>query len=306
MIKLPFGPFKKKKKKEDQPNLPSFFEKEEKSLLEKELDQTGSAHSTELPEPPTTAKLTAPQQITELQGPPTTTELTGPPRSTELQGPPATTELTGPPRPAEFIGPPPPGLGAHPNLPPPPVLSTKSTSRPFFTSEEPIETTTPLFGSEAVTDEILDELKQKSFGSVLAKAPARKTERKSTDELAKRHFQDAKQNYIEAAKKHLELNFHDNAAVNFACAILCDLIAEDINTAHRTISKLDTDMPSTVRDNVIFENVRLIIEAIRTKNQIFLNNAEKALKSNMGQLYPEDIAIIESGLKAARKIFGLE
>ncbi|MFX0087263.1 MAG: hypothetical protein ACFFAU_16555 [Candidatus Hodarchaeota archaeon] len=321
---MPFGPFKKKKKKEDQPNLPSFFEKEEESLLQKELDLAGSAHSTDLPEPPKTAKLTASRQTTKLQGPPKTTELTelpyktelqgppkaneltGPPRTTELQGPPKTTELAGPPRKTEFIELPPSGLGGHPNLPPPPIFSIKPPFKPSFSSEEPIETTTPLFGSEDVTDEILDELKQKSFGSGLAKAPTRKAERKSADELAKRHFQDAKQNYIEAAKKHLELNFHDNAAVNFACATLCDLIAEGVKTARCTISELNTDMPSTVQDNVIFENVQLLIEATLKKNQIFLNRAEKALKSNMGHLYPEDIAIIESGLKAARKIFGLE
>jgi hypothetical protein len=197
-------------------------------------------------------------------------------------------------------------LRAHPNLPPPPELSAKQPPQPFTGPGEPIKTTAPLFGSETVTDEILDELKHRSFGSGLEKAPTKRIERKTADELAKRHFQETKKNYVEAGKKHLELNFHDNAAVNFACAILCDLIAEDVETARRTMSQLSTNMPSTVMDNVIFESVRLIVEATRTKNHSFLTRVEKTLQSSMGQLYPEDIAIIERGLTAARKALGLE
>ncbi|MHA1543030.1 MAG: hypothetical protein ACTSQH_08645, partial [Candidatus Hodarchaeales archaeon] len=63
--------------------------------------------------------------------------------------------------------------------------------------------------------------------------------------------------------------------------------------------------PSNVLDNVILDNVRLLLDSTKNRNFTFLNRAEKTLRNNLQQLYPEDIAIIESGIKTAKSLLGL-
>ena len=250
-------PFRKKKKKKELPEPPSFS---------KEYDSPISGPPRESLSPPT-------------RDPPI---YEGPPRKSPTK---------------EVIGP--------PNLPPPPPIAGKTPSQPPLSSEQSIKTPTPRFDDGTIAGEIHAELRQKDFGSAMKKTPERKAVTVSTEELAKRHFRDAKQENIEAGNKHLELNFYDNAAISYACAILCDLVGEGWQTAHRTMSKLSSGMPSAVLENSIFDGVRLIIEAIRTKNYTFLTRAERTLQKNTEHLYPEDIAIIEKGLKTARAYFGL-
>ncbi|MFW9906689.1 MAG: hypothetical protein ACFFFH_20455, partial [Candidatus Thorarchaeota archaeon] len=148
------------------------------------------------------------------------------------------------------------------------------------------------------------ELRQRDFGSTMKKAPERKAVSLSTDDLAKQHFQASKQEYIEAGNKHLELNFYDNAATNYACAVLCDLIGEGIQKARHTMLTFGSTVPSAVAQNNFFDSVRLLLEAIKTKNQTFLTRAENLLKKNMEHLYPEDVAMVEKAIKSARAYFG--
>lgn len=276
---MPFGRFRKKKKK-NLPEPPSFSKDDDSpfSELQRELEVTKNSRTSELPEPPR-KKIPSPPGG-EIPGPPR--ESFSPPirEPTIFQGPPRqshTKDVTSPS-----------------NLPPPPPLS----------SEQSTIDPAPLFGNEIIGDEILAELKQKKFGSDMKKVPERKAAAISTEELTRRHFRDTRQDYIEAGNKHLELNFYDNAATNYACAILCDIIGGGWQRARRTMSDLSTGTPSAVTDNIIFEGVRLIIEAIRTKNFTFLTRAERTLRSNTENLYPEDVAIIERALKTARAQFG--
>ncbi len=271
---MPLG-FRKKKKKQDLPKPPSFSDEEEEvSLLQQELN---------------------------LAGKPSGNKYRGPPKPDKFTGPPRTTELKGPPQKSQ-----PKSLGGHPNLPPPPAFSTRQRQSPPANYEKPVEKTTSLFGNEAITDDILGELKQKKFGSGLDQTPSQKIQHKTVDELARRHFQETKKSYIEAGNKHFEMNFHDNASVNFACAILCDFIADGVESARRTMSQLSSGMPSSIRDNIFYESTRLLIEAARTKSYPFLTKAEKTFQSNIGQLYPEDAAIVNTALKTAKKSFGLQ
>jgi indole-3-glycerol phosphate synthase len=71
------------------------------------------------------------------------------------------------------------------------------------------------------------------------------------------------------------------------------------------LSKLSSSLPSNVLDNVILDNVRLLLDSTKNRNFTFLNRAEKTLRNNLQQLYPEDIAIIESGIKTAKSLLGL-
>ncbi|MFX0124421.1 MAG: hypothetical protein ACFFAE_12335 [Candidatus Hodarchaeota archaeon] len=194
-------------------------------------------------------------------------------------------------------------IAAPPDLPPPPPFAENVPLQPALSSQQTAKPPVPLF-DDNLANEIHAELRQRDFGSAMKKAPERKAVPLTTEDLAKRHFRNSKQEYIEAGNKHLELNFHDNAATNYACAILCDLIAEGIQTARQTMSRLSSNVPSEVTNNNFFESVRLLLEAIRTKNYNFLTRAENVLKKNIEHLYPEDAAMVEKAIKTARGYLG--
>ena len=163
----------------------------------------------------------------------------------------------------------------------------------------------PSFGADDVSDDILEELKMKDFNPNLVKAPPKRFIPKSDDDLKKQHLLESKREYFEAANKQLELNFYDNAATYIACGVLCILISDGLDVARSSLSKLSSSLPSNVLDNVILDNVRLLLDSTKNRNFTFLNRAEKTLRSNLQQLYPEDIAIIESGIKTAKSLLGL-
>ncbi|PWI49004.1 hypothetical protein CEE45_03555 [Candidatus Heimdallarchaeota archaeon B3_Heim] len=275
---MPLGFRKKKKKKQELPTPPD---------LSKTVDKNFQKVLGDLYAKP-------PKKSSHLSRPPQPQES----KKTSFSSPP---EL---PRPREF-SPPPFNQPKSSELPPPPFQDNKPSSGKLPQSEGP---PSQILGNEAITDEIQNELRSRSFGSsILEKTPAASTApRKSTDDLTRIHFQESRRDYIEAGNKNLELNFFEYAATNYACAILCDLISSGVDKARQTFTQLSTGKPSGVVDNVIFENTRLLVEATRTKNFTFLTRAERAIKSNLSQLYPEDVAIIERGIKSAKAFFGLD
>ncbi|UCG90678.1 MAG: hypothetical protein JSU57_02815 [Candidatus Heimdallarchaeota archaeon] len=281
-------PFRKKKKKE-LPEPPSFSKQDDSPFLEPPKESS--------PAPVQEPSIFEGAPI--HKGPPIHEE---PPRHEGApihKGPPIHEEpprYEGPPRqsPAEDVSSP-------SGLPPPPIILGKVPPQPSIKSEQ--STRTPLFDDE-IADEIHAELRQRAFGSTMKKVPERKAVSVSTEELAKRRLRDSKQEYIEAGNKHLELNFYDNAATNYACAILCDLIGEGWQSARQTMSKLISGVPSAVVENSFFDNVRLLLEAIRSKNINFLTRAEQAIQKSMKHLYPEDVAMVEKAIKTARAFFG--
>jgi hypothetical protein len=265
----PFG--KKKKKEKKFPDPPSFYEQREREKAKKTPPKT--------PPPLPTPK----QQV--LEGPPRQQVFEGPPRKQELEGPPRdlNQSLTGPP-----------------NLPSPPPFPGNVPPQP---REQPTKGPVPIFNDD-LASEIHAELRQRDFASTMTKTPEKQAVPLSTDDLAKQHFRNSRREYIAAGNKHLELSFYDNAATNYACAILCDLIAEGIEKARHTMLTLSSTIPSAVAQNNFFDNVRLLLEAIRTKNYNFLTRAENLIRKNMGHLYPEDVAMVEKAIKTARTYFG--
>ncbi|WP_455140462.1 hypothetical protein [Candidatus Hodarchaeum mangrovi] len=283
---MPFGPFKKKKKK-DLPNPPSFKTENEFQSPAVEL---------KTPEPP---------KMKDFQKFSSSTEDYTSEKQGELQGPP---RLEGPPKDVSgdfYLGPPKEGITSHPHLPTPPAFGSTIPSSPSSFNRSTEKQTSPLFEDEKVTEDILRELKQTSFGSDLEKAPIEKNQRMLVDEFNKRRLQETKRNYIAAGDKQLELKFYDNAATNFACAILLDLISEGYEAANQTKTDLSRRKPSAILDNPVFDSVRLIIEAVKTRNYTFFSRAEKNLTKRKESMYPEDAAIIENGIKAARTLLEL-
>ncbi len=256
---MPLGFRKKKKKKQELPTPPDLSKTVDKNFQKVLGDLYANS----------------PKNSSHLSRPPQPQE----PKKTSFSSPP---KLPGPPR---VFSPPPFDQSKSSELPPPPFQDTKPFSGKLPRFEE---RPSHIFGDEAITDEIQSELRMRSFGSnMLEKTPAASTAPwKSTEDLTRIHFQESRRDYIEAGNKNLELNFFEYAATNYACAILCDLISSGVDKARQTFTQLSTGKPSGVVDNVIFENTQLLIEATRTKNFTFLTRAERAIKSNLSQLYP--------------------
>jgi hypothetical protein len=280
---MPFGRFKKKKRK-DLPTPPS-LSNTGVSMFDEVLGELKAAQGSQtrkppenvietkiVSEPPRKPIPTFPDSDYNIPGPSRVEESFQFEKSQELQGPP---------------------MESH---------NRKSPDLPGASFDKP----SPSFGADEVSNEILEELKIKDFRPDLVKAPPKKFVPRSNEDLKRHRLQETKREYLEAANKQLELNFFDNAAIYTACAILCILISDGLDVARSSMSKLSPSLPSGVLDNVIFENVRILLDSTRNKNFTFLSRAEKALRSNMQQLYPEDIAIIESGIKTAKSYFGLE
>ena len=245
-----------------------------------------------LPDPPSFYE----QREKALQKPPKQPPPLPTPKQQIFEGPPRQQEFEGPPRKQ-----PERGFTAPPNLPPPPPFNGNVPSH--SPQQQHTRGPMPIFDDD-LANEIHAELRQRDFGSTMKKIPEKEPVSISTEDLAKRHFQSSKHEYIEAGNKHLELNFYDNAATNYACAILCELISEGVENARRTMSNLMFNVPSSVVENNFFDNVRLLLESIRSKNYTFLTRAESFLRRNMDHLYPEDVAIVEKAIKTARAYFG--
>ncbi|MHA1976775.1 MAG: hypothetical protein ACW98I_07760 [Candidatus Hodarchaeales archaeon] len=274
---MPLGFRRKKKKKKDLPTPPDLSRRVDKDF-QKVL---GELYETV---PPKNTGIAAPRQTPKRQPRPALPELPGS---------------------SKEFSPPPFDQSPPSELPPPPFESFRKPSTKSSQSEDFPE---QILGNESITDEIQAELRSRSFGtSILEKTPTTPTApRKTTEDLTRIHFQESRRDYIEAGNKNLEMNFFEYAATNYACAILCDLISDGVDKARNTFSQITSGKPSGVVDNVIFDNVRLLVEATRSKNFTFLSRAEKAIKSNLSQLYPEDVAIIERGIKSAKAHFGLD
>ena len=280
---MPFGRFKKKKGK-DLPKPPS-LSKKGVSMFDEVLGELKATQGSQTPKRP--ENVFEPKIVSEAprkpvpSSPDSDYNIPGPPRVEKSFHFENSQELQGPPRKS---------------------YNKKSPDLPRAS----FESSSQSFGADEVSNEILDELKMKDFRPELVKTPPKRFIPKSNEDLKRHRLQETKREYLEAANKQLELNFFDNAAIYTSCAILCILISDGLDAARSSMSKLSSSLPSGVLDNVIFENVRILLDSTRNKNFTFLSRAEKTLKSNMQQLYPEDIAIIESGIKTAKSYFGLD
>ncbi len=279
---MPFRPFKKKKRK-DLPKPPS-LSNEGGSMFDEVLGELRATRGSQSQNPSKEVRETefiaAPPRNPTPPSFNSEYNIPGPPRKEEPSFFNKTHELQGPPIESP--------IKKLPNLP-----------------EVSFDRQSPSFGADEVSDDILEELKMKDFRPNLVKAPQKRFIPKSDDDLKRKRLQESKREYFEAANKQLELNFYDNAATYIACGILCVLISDGLEVARSSLSKLSSSLPSDALNNVILENVRLLLDSAKNRNFTFLTRAEKTLKSNMQQLYPEDIAIIESGIRCAKSLFGL-
>jgi hypothetical protein len=198
-----------------------------------------------------------------------------------------------------------PHLSRPPPLPPPPDFSQDIVSRPPF-PEPPSSPQTSLKERENepvpddLTIDILDELRQTGFGSDLQHTPAEKAPVRTENEMIRDRYIAAKEDYLTAGNKHLELSFIENAAVNYSCAALCSLMGEDVFQAAHLISELASFLPSSIVNSHIFQGIRLLLKAVLLKNPSFHVQAEKWLLQISERLYKEDVDLIQRALRHSK------
>ena len=196
--------------------------------------------------------------------------------------------------------PPPPNFNIDSSsLPPPPILSNDILSRPPLLENQisSKKQTEVLLQSEGeYGPDILSELEKSGFRSILKATPTDETVNFRAETLAIQQFRDASEAYLTAADKHLELNFIENAAVNYSCGVLCTLLSQDVFQAAHLMKELGEIIPSSIIRSQIFQGVKMLLKANLLKNPEFLVKAEEWLFSDLDRLYKEDQILIRRAM----------
>ncbi len=192
----------------------------------------------------------------------------------------------------------PPSVFGHP---PPPSQSQDILSRPPL-PESPakpaLQAQDVLIIQDNITSDILKELRQGDFGSLLQQVPEEKRQ-KTLDEIEGPRFLAAKDDYLAAGEKHFELSFYENAAMNYSCAILSMYLGKDIFTAAHLMSELASMLPPPIVNSYFFQGARLLLKGILLKTPSSLTQAEKWLLKDTDHLYKEDIDLIRRAIRQA-------
>ncbi|UCG00414.1 MAG: hypothetical protein JSW11_12285 [Candidatus Heimdallarchaeota archaeon] len=203
----------------------------------------------------------------------------------------------------------PPSVFNHPPSPPsdlPPPLSESQDilSRPPL-PESPakpsLQEPDSLIIEDNITSDILKELRRGDFGSLLQHVPVKRP--LTLDEIEGPRFLAAKDAYLAAGKKHLELNFYENAAMNYSCAILSMYLGKDVFTAAHLMSELALVLPPSIVNSYFFQGARLLLKGILLKNASSIAQAENWLLKEIDHLYNEDIDLIRRALRQAETNF---
>ncbi|PWI47012.1 hypothetical protein CEE45_14005 [Candidatus Heimdallarchaeota archaeon B3_Heim] len=193
----------------------------------------------------------------------------------------------------------------YPILSPPPTLPEEILTRPPFLEEQvhsPIETISSMYIEDDLTSDILRELAESGFGSFLSSVPAKKPVVLHIEELAIKQFRAAIDAYLTAGKKHLELNFNENASSLYSCAVLCVFLSEDAFQAAHLMKELVTKLPSELVKSHIFQGVKLLLKVTLLRDISYLKRAEKWLFYDTNHMYKEDQELIHRAIHESKLV----
>ena len=180
-------------------------------------------------------------------------------------------------------------------LSPPPDFPQQMIKRPPFpepSSQSVAKELESMVVADDITGDILDELKNLGFGAILETVTVKEPPSPSRDEIEYKIFMEAKNVYLGAGRKHLELGFKENAAMNFSCAILCAYLAKDEFEASHIIAELASELTVEIINNHAFQGAKILLKANLLKDPALLNHAKHWLLKNSDNLYKEDKDII--------------
>jgi len=215
--------------------------------------------------------------------------------------------LPEPPRIDEFNGPPTDGLKADPpqNLIPPPLSPELILNRlplPELPYSQKSTQDHSFVVSNNISGEILEELRKTDFGSFLQSAPKEFGPKISPDEFTQRKYKKAKEAYLSAGKKHLELGFFKNATMHFSSAILCVFLSESVFEAAHLASDLAPKLPLSILNDDTLQGVKLLLKGTLLNNMELIDTSESWLFSLNEYMYAEDKSLFQNALKHAKKL----
>ncbi|MFX0087071.1 MAG: hypothetical protein ACFFAU_15540 [Candidatus Hodarchaeota archaeon] len=190
------------------------------------------------------------------------------------------------------------------NLPPPPGFSRQIVQRPPFPEpqvRQKSNKTDSMAIADDLTGDLLDEIRELGFGAFLDPIPLEKTPEPSFDERISARYLEAKEVYLDAGRKHQELDFTQNAAMNYSCAILCAFLGKDVFEASHIIKDLASTLPPPIINNFAFQGVKMLLKANLLNDFSLLDHARNWLLKDSDHLYKEDKDVILRAIKLSVK-----
>ena len=214
-------------------------------------------------------------------------------------------ELPHPPPPVNSFFPPP---KTESDLISPPTLSDEILTRPPIAEEPSILEDDETFLAhieDDITMDILQELEESRFGSILKTIPPREPVIIKPEALAIQQFKAAKDAYLTAASKHLELKFYENASSLYSCAILCVFLSEGVFQAAHLMKKLGGELPAGIVKSYIFQGVKMLLKAYLLKHPTYLRQAKEWLFKDPDHMYREDQELIHRAIQITENVIEL-
>ena len=214
-------------------------------------------------------------------------------------------ELPHPPPPVnDFFSPP----RANSDFIPPSSLPDEILMRPPL-AEEPFQreddNTLLAYIEDDITMDILQELEESRFGSFLKTAPPKEPVVIEPEALAIQQFKAAKDAYLTAASKHLELKFYENASSLYSCAIICVFLSEGVFQAAHLMKELGGRLPAGIVKSYMFQGVKMLLKAYLLKHPSYLRQAKEWLFETPDHLYREDQEIIHRAIRVTENVIEL-
>ena len=194
------------------------------------------------------------------------------------------------------------------DISPPPTSSDEILSRPPLAekpsmSEE--DKALLMYIEDDVTSDILKELAESRFGSFLTTTPPKKPVKIRPETLVIKQFRAAKDAYLSAGDKHLELKFYENASSLFSCAILCVFLSEDAFQAAHLMKDLGGTLPSRIVKSYMFQGVKMLLKAYLLKHPRYLRQAKDWLFKDPHHIYKEDQELIYRAIQITEHVVEL-
>ncbi|MHA1978704.1 MAG: hypothetical protein ACW98I_17510 [Candidatus Hodarchaeales archaeon] len=191
----------------------------------------------------------------------------------------------------------------YPILSPPPTVPEDILNRPpsfVESASDPEDNESMKYVKDDLTSDILKEITEGGFSSLLKGVPPKKPIVLHVEDLAIKQFKAAKDAYLSAGEKHLVLKFYENAGCLYSCAVLCVFLSEDIFQAAHLMKELGTQLPLNVIKSHIFQGAKLLLKANLLRNISYLKQAEKWMFQDRSHMYKEDQELIERAIRESK------
>ena len=202
-----------------------------------------------------------------------------------------------------------------PDLPPPPIFgdllgprksSSSSSSSQKASTEQDSREKAPDVASPfrpPADGSILQELREGGFTDILSEAEI--VEEPSSKQVIQQEFIRSAKEYEEGGMKYEEMGLYENAAVNYAAAVMATFLAHEqasaATTAAVTLSRYAKGGDSRIYGHAVFHATRDFLKAVLTSDFVGYMRVDEILRNNSAIAYDEDKEIFRRALNQGRR-----